>query len=502
MKNTNILLTIFIYSALCYAQIDTPKQITNFDFDSRNPVFLQYPENVLWYNDEPELFFEAFYNDTSISICSIKYDVDADSFYQLTHISSGADKNVNFINRNAEGKFINDFHSPVYISYKMLIWETNENGNWDIAFSIDSGKGWTPQDFLLSSEKDELDPTFILDDFWYDNHQPIQILYSSGNSVYLYKKGETEENELLFPGNDSTEYSHPTGAYRDNNLYVVAIETKSDGVPHIVYRSKYYNDTSWSRILPIYDRAPTTSPKFTNPDYGIMLSFQVVFDRKKKILLMNPEDFGTQGTVISLLEDPKIETSDFSAFTYSIVTTQPQNDFYAYFPFTFKYIKDDSTFVRIGNNHFYEPYIDIYTKVQDTKPAIGPVGYVYEGYVSYSIWEDSSNNRINLFGLKRIDNIGSVDDPSEVAKDFILFQNYPNPFNPTTKISWQSSIRSWQTLKVYDVLGKEIKTLVDEERPVGKHEVEFDGTSLPSGIYFYQLKAGNYVKTKKMILMK
>ena len=502
MKYIKILLAIFIYSALGFAQVDTPKQITNFNFDSRNPVFLQYPGNVLWYNDEPELFFEAVNNDSSISICSMKYDVDADSFYQLTRISSGADTNVNFINRNAEGKFINDFNSPTYNTYKMLIWETNENGNWDIAFSVDSGNGWIPQDFLFSSEKDELHPTFIIDDFWYGNYQPIQILYSSGNSVYLYKKGETEENELLFPGNDSTEYSGPTGAYRDNNLYVVAVETKKDGVPHIVYRSKYYNDTSWSRILPIFERAPTTAPKFTNPDYGIMLSFQVVFDRKKKILLMNPEDFGTQGTVISLLEDPTIETSDFSAFTYSIVTTRPQNDFYTYFPFTFKYIRDDSTFLRIGNNYFYEPYIDIYTKVPDSKPAIGPVGYVYEGYVSYSIWEDSSNNRINLFGLRRIDPMGAVDDPSEIAKDFILFQNYPNPFNPVTKISWQSLTSGWQTIKIYDVLGREIKTLVNEEKPAGDYEIEFDASKLPSGIYFYQLKAGDYVETKKMTLIK
>ena len=86
--------------------------------------------------------------------------------------------------------------------------------------------------------------------------------------------------------------------------------------------------------------------------------------------------------------------------------------------------------------------------------------------------------------------------------DFVLQQNYPNPFNPSTKISWQSPVSSWQTLKVYDVLGKEVATLVNEYKPRGRYEVEFDASHLSSGVYYYQLRAGEYVEIKKMILMK
>ena len=74
--------------------------------------------------------------------------------------------------------------------------------------------------------------------------------------------------------------------------------------------------------------------------------------------------------------------------------------------------------------------------------------------------------------------------------EFHLYQNYPNPFNPSTKISWQSPVSSWQTLKVYDVLGNEVASLVDEFKPAGINEVNFDGSKFSSGIYFYQLKAG------------
>ena len=92
---------------------------------------------------------------------------------------------------------------------------------------------------------------------------------------------------------------------------------------------------------------------------------------------------------------------------------------------------------------------------------------------------------------------------------FQLIQNYPNPFNPKTVIGYRLPVNGNVTLKVYDVIGNEITTLVNEEKPAGEYEVEFDGANLPdgkaglsSGIYFYQLRAGQFVETKKMILLK
>ena len=80
--------------------------------------------------------------------------------------------------------------------------------------------------------------------------------------------------------------------------------------------------------------------------------------------------------------------------------------------------------------------------------------------------------------------------------------NYPNPFNPSTTIKYQIPQLSLVTLKVYDVMGSEVATLVNEEKSAGTYEVEFNATGLTSGIYFYQLKADSFVETKKMILMK
>ena len=100
-------------------------------------------------------------------------------------------------------------------------------------------------------------------------------------------------------------------------------------------------------------------------------------------------------------------------------------------------------------------------------------------------------------------NVSSVPgDDDIINKSFMLEQNFPNPFNPRTVISYQLPGTSKVTLKVYNVLGKEITTLVNEELPSGNHEIEFDASALPSGIYFYQLRAINFVETKKMLMIK
>jgi hypothetical protein len=100
------------------------------------------------------------------------------------------------------------------------------------------------------------------------------------------------------------------------------------------------------------------------------------------------------------------------------------------------------------------------------------------------------------------DVITDVEKFQEIILDYSLEQNYPNPFNPTTKIKYQIPELSFATVKVYDVLGTEVATLINEELPAGSYEVEFNSTTLPSGIYFYRLQAGSFVETKKMVLMK
>ena len=93
---------------------------------------------------------------------------------------------------------------------------------------------------------------------------------------------------------------------------------------------------------------------------------------------------------------------------------------------------------------------------------------------------------------------------STQPKEFLLQQNYPNPFNPITSIQYSISSTQFVTLKVYDLLGREVATLVNEEKPAGVYNAQFtmNNVQLSSGIYFYKLQAGDFVETKKMLMIK
>ncbi len=99
------------------------------------------------------------------------------------------------------------------------------------------------------------------------------------------------------------------------------------------------------------------------------------------------------------------------------------------------------------------------------------------------------------------DLITDVENVTSPLDNFVLNQNYPNPFNPNTVISYQLPERGSVSLKIFDILGKEITTLINEEQNAGRHEINFNAAGLTSGVYFYQLISGTLIETKKMILV-
>ncbi|MCG6914627.1 T9SS type A sorting domain-containing protein [bacterium BMS3Abin03] len=119
-----------------------------------------------------------------------------------------------------------------------------------------------------------------------------------------------------------------------------------------------------------------------------------------------------------------------------------------------------------------------------------------------NFWIDSANVNGITFSDIPSDFTDIVEDNEPVGTNYILLQNYPNPFNLTTTITYSLPKSSLVTLKIYDILGKEIGTLVNDEKQSGTYKVTWDAQSIPSGIYFYKITAGEYSKTIKMILLK
>ncbi|MBS4035633.1 MAG: T9SS type A sorting domain-containing protein [Ignavibacterium sp.] len=143
--------------------------------------------------------------------------------------------------------------------------------------------------------------------------------------------------------------------------------------------------------------------------------------------------------------------------------------------------------IDVETNKWSEEFAKIYGKYNSVSfcnpemaMAVGNNGIITL-YNSPAAFEDPYNSNVN---------------------NFKLYQNHPNPFNPLTVISYHLPVSGYVTLKVCDIIGNEIATLIDENKPAGMDEVEFDGSYLSSGVYFYKLKVGNFVNIKKMILLK
>jgi hypothetical protein len=125
--------------------------------------------------------------------------------------------------------------------------------------------------------------------------------------------------------------------------------------------------------------------------------------------------------------------------------------------------------------------------------------FIYDGNLltipGVRVFKDSSRLTVSYGGATSAER-------HTLPREFALSQNYPNPFNPSTNIEFQIPMSRSVTVKIFDVLGREVAMLLDEHRQAGTHTVPWDATQFPSGVYFYQLRAGDFVETKRMLLIK
>lgn len=493
-------------SFLSYQLLAQPfqkKQITNFDWDSRGVVIPNYPLGVSTLPNSP-LFFEAHKNN-SANVVMMNYEPNTDSFYNLTELTKN-----NFLNVNVDAS-CNRIYPNVKIN---VIWQTNENGNWDIAIRTMTDSNWSSKRYIANSLSDETNARFVSHhNYYFSPHSAIEVLYEKDNSIYLYRESESNmTNEIVFSGDSINKFSQPTGiSYEDwfgspAALYVAAVYKPNDTSSVIVYRYKAQGDSSWSPIYSAYDSGYCENPSFYNVYWQYCpLSFEKLIENKRHVYVIQDLQYlGQNNQAVKLTDNPTVGTSDLKMFMYGIVGKKENlEDYYFSGPHSFKLISNDSTYI-ICFYYSYTTPVMFYSKISQSKIGLGNLGLFYGYAVSYRIWEDSANGRVNLFGFKVYDALGSADDKVEV-NNFELYQNYPNPFNPKTIIKYKLLDRDFVSLKVFDMLGNEISTLVNEEKEAGEHRVEFDASingGLASGIYVYRLTVGKNYLTRKMILLK
>jgi probable HAF family extracellular repeat protein len=223
-----------------------------------------------------------------------------------------------------------------------------------------------------------------------------------------------------------------------------------------------------------------------------------------------------------------ITNHDQAIKNINLKTTMPQIEEEKVFQFNnISFAEGDSVFVKEEGRQYFTFKNFGSQKSYDLKIKFNSESFRYlfkhfdvplnqnSTHLLYPQWDSLSTAPVKI--LIDSGNDGTIDDSLFVfneatdvedqgyfglPKEYNLAQNYPNPFNPITKIRFGIPQAGFVTLKVYDILGNEIATLVNEEKSAGSYEVEFDATMYSSGIYFYKLQAGSFVETKKMLLLK
>jgi hypothetical protein len=173
--------------------------------------------------------------------------------------------------------------------------------------------------------------------------------------------------------------------------------------------------------------------------------------------------------------------------------------------------KSDSSKLFCGSNFGFNDSTSLGDSSINIKPSInrgiksGGAGVVWVAFTKDSLSLSNIYAKRTLVALTNINKIGN-----SIPGEYKLFQNYPNPFNPVTKIKFDVAQHTPYplsrgenvSLKIYDITGREIQTLENEKLNPGTYEVTFDGSKFASGVYFYQLRSGEFVETKKLVLLK
>ena len=296
---------------------------------------------------------------------------------------------------------------------------------------------------------------------------------------------------------DSQNCSSPSILNEDNISYTQVIYEKTENENHNIYLAKYNTNT-----IPKWIYKVIADGNNRNPNFGIDggVSFETIKNQFSKVKY---SFYGADN--LMLTSNASCNYKNPEVFSYPVPTGTANNKT----PF---FVTFDTDSVKNNNEIFIKTfYFGVYDSLINISKMEGndyqsEVGYILNNDTVYVciVWLHQTDSKIDIWMAKEAFNpilSSARNEPLDISS-FHLMQNYPNPFNPLTTIEYIINNPAQVKIKVYDILGNDIRTLEDTYKITGRHKVIFNGGDLASGIYFYSISYNGNIKAKSMILLK
>jgi len=497
---TSIILTHQNSSANTSSSDTSYVLLSSDDYDYKNPQFDKSGESVNYSVFDCILTYEKWSSETNSKI-AVRF-MNHNSLGPETELSDSLSLNI----KPAVAYKIVQLN-PILNEPGAVVFQSNRNDNWDIYYSYYNSVNWSVPVQITSDTADETDPCIVA---YSTNDLSFIIAYSRGKDIYLknYFNGAWQ-NEINITETDTAECFSPTmtrAQFTGGNDFYIAYNRMNELSNKSIYYQRFSINTDGS-VNNLQSRSVVQQNSQSNLRFSNGVNFT--------ILNYDYDTLGRKSYFAAFIKfnghDIRNQTYEYPGSNYN-GTGSSHGDITSDYPIGYslsswinKY--GDSTFIFIDNydngqlsTKFYIGDSTVKTfQNSSTKLVFGNL------YRIRILWEKEVNGRTALYESFVDNGLSSINAQNEFnPKNYYLSQNYPNPFNPKTIINYELQVTSdeFVNLKVFDVLGNETATLVNEKQQAGSYNIEFDGSNLPSGIYFYRLKTDNFIEVKRMMLLK
>jgi hypothetical protein len=479
MKTLLILLSIVFLSYYVQAQWQPDVRVTNDPGSSGRPIIAVSNNflHIVW-NDNRDGNHGIYYKRSMDSGLNWSADI------RLTN-TPGTSQYVNIIanGSNVHVVWQNNFEGNAEIYY---VRSTNEGANWSINSRLTNDPGLSRAPALSFSNQN----IYVV---WLDNRD--------GNNEIYFKNSTNEGiswNADTRLTNDPAISILPKISSTSSSIHIVWSDGRfGTGAYEIMYkRSTDYGNT-WETDVRLSNEIYFSN----NPDIAVsgsnVISVWEVADSNSDLFSRRSTNNGaTWDALYRLTNDPAGSGEPSAAIINSTIHLVWQESRFGEYEIFYKRSTD------AGINWEQDTRL-----TNDSANSVTPK-VVLSGSIVHVVWSDTRDGNFEVYYKRNpTGNVNGITNTnSEIPGRFSLYQNYPNPFNPLTKIKFSipsvGNGRDRSVIKIYNSLGHEVQVLVNESLQPGTYEVDWDASNFPSGVYFYELVSGNFVQTKKMVLLK